>query len=133
VTTSLDKTVGSDAEMTLDSLLPADGPEIGENLHLDFQRDCVRDAVATIEEPGQSVIRLRFGLDDQGEAKSYAASAASSSSTPSASAGSSTGCSPSSRGTATSKRCTRPDSARSTSPRRVRNGRATTHTMRACT
>jgi DNA-directed RNA polymerase sigma subunit (sigma70/sigma32) len=73
VTTSLDKAVGSDAEMTLGSLLPADGPEIGEELHLDFQRDRVLDAVATIEEPGQSVIRLRFGLDGEGETKSYAA------------------------------------------------------------
>jgi RNA polymerase primary sigma factor len=73
VTTSLDKSVGSDAEMTLGSLLPADGPEIGDSLHLDFQRDRVLDAVATIDEPGQSVIRLRFGLDDEGETKSYAA------------------------------------------------------------
>jgi RNA polymerase primary sigma factor len=73
VTTSLDRPIASDGEATLGSVLPALGPEIGDELHYEFQRNRVRDAIATVAEPGQSVIRLRFGLDDLCEPKSYAA------------------------------------------------------------
>jgi RNA polymerase primary sigma factor len=73
VTTSLDRPLSGDAEITLGSTLPAPGPEMGEELHIEFRRDQVLDAIALVAEPGQSVIRLRFGLDDQCEPKSYAA------------------------------------------------------------
>jgi RNA polymerase primary sigma factor len=73
VTTSLDRPIATDGEATLGSVLPAHGPEIGDALHYEFQRDRVRDAIAMVAEPGQSVIRLRFGLDDLCEPKSYAA------------------------------------------------------------
>jgi RNA polymerase primary sigma factor len=73
VTTSLDRPVGGDADATLGSILPAQTPEVGEELHIEFQRSRVLDAVAMVAEPGQSVIRLRFGLDDVCEPKSYAA------------------------------------------------------------
>ena len=73
VTTSLDRPIAGDTDATLGSMLPAQGPEIGEELHIEFQRDQVLDAVASVAEPGQSVIRLRFGLDDVCEPKSYAA------------------------------------------------------------
>ena len=73
VTTSLDRPIGGDSDATLGAMLPARGPEVGEELHIEFCRDQVRDAVAMVAEPGQSVIRLRFGLDDVCEPKSYAA------------------------------------------------------------
>jgi RNA polymerase primary sigma factor len=73
VTTSLDRPVGSDMDATLGSMLPAQGPEVGDELHIEFQRNQVLDAVACVAEPGQSVIRLRFGLNDVCEPKSYAA------------------------------------------------------------
>ena len=73
VTTSLDRPIGGDSEATLGAMLPARGPEVGEELHIEFRRNQVLDAVAMVAEPGQSVIRLRFGLDDVCEPKSYAA------------------------------------------------------------
>jgi RNA polymerase primary sigma factor len=73
VTTSLDRPIAGDTDSTLGSMLPAHGPEIGEELHIEFQRNQVLDAVASVAEPGQSVIRLRFGLDNVCEPKSYAA------------------------------------------------------------
>jgi RNA polymerase primary sigma factor len=73
VTTSLDRPIAGDIGTTLGSILPAQGPEVGEELHVEFQRTQVLDAVASVAEPGQSVIRLRFGLDDVCEPKSYAA------------------------------------------------------------
>jgi RNA polymerase primary sigma factor len=73
VTTSLDRPIAGDTDATLGSMLPAQGPEVGEALHIEFQRNQVLDAVASVAEPGQSVIRLRFGLDDVCEPKSYAA------------------------------------------------------------
>ena len=73
VTTSLDRPVGNDGDATLGSVLAAPGPDVGEELHIEFARDQVLHAVATVAEPGQSVIRLRFGLDEVCEPKSYAA------------------------------------------------------------
>jgi RNA polymerase primary sigma factor len=73
VTTSLDRPIAGDTDATLGSRLPAQGPEVGEELHIEFQRNQVLDAVASVAEPGQSVIRLRFGLDNVCEPKSYAA------------------------------------------------------------
>ena len=73
VTTSLDRPISGERDATLGTILPAQGPEIGEELHIEFQRNQVRDAIASVAEPGQSVIRLRFGLDDVCEPKSYAA------------------------------------------------------------
>jgi RNA polymerase primary sigma factor len=73
VTTSLDRPIAGGTDATLGSLLAADGPDVGEELHIEFQRNQVLDAVAMVAEPGQSVIRLRFGLDDVCAPKSYAA------------------------------------------------------------
>src|SRR5262249_23703761 len=73
VTTSLDRPIAGDTDTTLGSILPAHGPEVGDELHVEFQRNQVLDAVASVAEPGQSVIRLRFGLDNVCEPKSYAA------------------------------------------------------------
>jgi RNA polymerase primary sigma factor len=73
VTTSLDRPVAADGEATLGSVLPSQDLDVDEELHLELQRERVLDAVAMVAEPGQSVIRLRFGLDDVCEPKSYAA------------------------------------------------------------
>jgi len=73
VVTSLDRPVGEDDETALGSILSADVRDLDEELERDFERELVRKAVATIAEPGQSVIRRRFGLDGDEEPQTYAA------------------------------------------------------------
>jgi RNA polymerase primary sigma factor len=72
VITSLDRPVGEQDDITFGELLPADELDPGEAVHVELRRDQVLDAVATIAEPGQSVIRLRYGLDAGDEPRSYA-------------------------------------------------------------
>jgi RNA polymerase primary sigma factor len=73
VVTSLDRPVGDDDETALGSMLATDVRDIDEDLERDFERELVRNAVAAIGEPGQSVIRRRFGLDRDAEPQTYAA------------------------------------------------------------
>jgi RNA polymerase primary sigma factor len=73
VVTSLDRTVGEDDETTLGALIPADARDFGEEVHISLEREQVRLAVATIAEPERSIIRMRYGLDRDGEAHTYAA------------------------------------------------------------
>jgi len=73
VVTSLDRPVGEDDETALGAMLATDVRDIDEDLEREFERELVRHAVATISEPGQSVIRRRFGLDRDTEPQTYAA------------------------------------------------------------
>lgn len=73
VVTSLDRSIGGDDEITLGAIIAADAEDIGEDIHIGLERAQVREAVATIPEPARSVIRLRYGLDRDGESQSYAA------------------------------------------------------------
>jgi RNA polymerase primary sigma factor len=73
VVTSLDRPVGEDEETTLGAMLPAESGDIGEEVLISLEREQVREAVASMAEPGRSVIRLRYGLDGGGEPQSYAA------------------------------------------------------------
>jgi len=73
VVTSLDRPVGDDDETALGSMLATDMRDIDEDLEREFERELVRHAVAAIGEPGQSVIRRRFGLDRDAEPQTYAA------------------------------------------------------------
>jgi RNA polymerase primary sigma factor len=71
VVTSLDRPAGEpDGETPLGELLPA-GEEVGREIMLRLDRDTVRQAVARLGEPAASVIRARFGLDDDPDPHSY--------------------------------------------------------------
>jgi RNA polymerase primary sigma factor len=73
VVTSLDRPIGEDEEIPLGAILPADAPDVGEEVHISLEREQVRQAVATMAEPERSVIRLRYGLDGDREPQSHAA------------------------------------------------------------
>jgi RNA polymerase primary sigma factor len=73
VVTSLDRSVGDQDETTLGALIPADTPDVGEEVYISLEREQVRKAVNTMSEPARSIIRLRYGLDESGEPHSYAA------------------------------------------------------------
>jgi RNA polymerase primary sigma factor len=76
VVTSLDRPVGDDEDTTLGALVPARAAEVGEEVYLSLERAHVRQAVAALNEPERTVIRLRFGLDGDHEPKTYRAIAA---------------------------------------------------------
>ncbi len=73
VVTSLDRLVGDEDETTLGALIPADTLDIGEEVHISLERKQVREAVERMSEPSRSIIRLRYGLDENCEPQSYAA------------------------------------------------------------
>jgi RNA polymerase primary sigma factor len=73
VVTSLDRQVGEEDETTLGAMIPAEARDVGEEVYISLEREQVRFAVATMAEPARSIIRLRYGLDDDAEPKSYAA------------------------------------------------------------
>jgi RNA polymerase primary sigma factor len=72
VVTSLDRTVGDEEDTTLGALIPADTRDVGEEVHISLEREQVRVAVSTMSEPARTIIRLRYGLDDDAEPRSYA-------------------------------------------------------------
>jgi RNA polymerase primary sigma factor len=73
VVTSLDRFVGDEDEMTLGAVIPGDTRDVGEEVDISFEREQVRLTVEMMSEPARSIIRLRYGLDDDGEPHSYAA------------------------------------------------------------
>ncbi|HYF25716.1 MAG TPA: sigma-70 family RNA polymerase sigma factor, partial [Baekduia sp.] len=72
VVTSLDRPVG-DEETSFGALLPADTPDVGEEVHIALGREAVRRAVADMTEPMRSVLKLRYGLNGDPEPQTYAA------------------------------------------------------------
>ena len=73
VVTSLDRQLRDDDQTPLRALVPAEAGDVGEEVCISLERDQVRHAVATMAEPGRSVIRMRYGLDGDPEPQSYAA------------------------------------------------------------
>ncbi len=73
VVTSLDRPVGADAETPLSDLFAAPAADIGEEVVLSLSGEVVRRAVSELEDPDRQVIRLRFGIDDDGEPQTQAA------------------------------------------------------------
>jgi len=73
VATSLDRPVGETGEATLGALIPAEGAEVGEEVHLSLARDAVRRAVAEMPDPEREVIRMRYGIDGDPEPQTLAA------------------------------------------------------------
>jgi RNA polymerase primary sigma factor len=60
--TSLDRPIGED-ETGLGELLPAEGEEPVEELHLSLREEALRRAVANLPELERQVVELRFGMD----------------------------------------------------------------------
>ena len=73
VVTSLDRPVRADADTPLGDLFAAPAADIGAEVVLSLSREVVRRAVSELEEPDRQVIRLRFGIDDDGEPQTEAA------------------------------------------------------------
>jgi RNA polymerase primary sigma factor len=73
VTTSLDRPVGEEEETTFGVLLPASTPEASEEVHISLEREHVRRVVAQMGEPDRSVVRMRYGIDDEHEPQTYTA------------------------------------------------------------
>ena len=73
VVTSLDRPVRADADTPLGDLFAAPAADTGEDVVLSLSEEVVRRAVSELEEPDRQVIRLRFGIDDDGEPQTEAA------------------------------------------------------------
>ena len=73
VVTSLDRQVREGEDTPLGAFVGAGAEDLGEEVCISFEHDQVRRAVATMTEPGRSIIRLRYGLDGDPEPQSYAA------------------------------------------------------------
>jgi RNA polymerase primary sigma factor len=73
VVTSLQTPVGPEGETELGELVPAEQPELGEEIHIALGREAVRRVVAELGEPQRTVIRLRYGVDGDREPQTYSA------------------------------------------------------------
>ena len=62
--TSLDKTVGKDADTELIALIASDQQETFDAIAGDDMRDVLEDLVSRLKEKEALVLRMRFGLDD---------------------------------------------------------------------
>jgi RNA polymerase primary sigma factor len=65
--TSLERPVGEDGETELGALLPARDPTPEEQVELSLREEAVRSVVDELPEAERDVIRLRYGLGDEGE------------------------------------------------------------------
>jgi RNA polymerase primary sigma factor len=68
--TSLDKTVGEREETTLAELFPSDAAEPAEEVDTIQREQVVHRAVSELPEPEREILRLRYGLTDEGRAQS---------------------------------------------------------------
>jgi RNA polymerase primary sigma factor len=68
--TSLDRPVGEEGEISFGELVAGDeaGPE--ETLHVSLEEDMLRRAVAALPDRQQEVVKLRYGLNGDGDPKS---------------------------------------------------------------
>ena len=73
VVTSLDRPIGEKQDATFGDLFAVPDVETGEEVVLSLDRQTVRRAVDQLSEPDRSVIRLRFGIDDDSEPRTQAA------------------------------------------------------------
>ena len=61
--TSLDRPVGEEGDTSFGDLLPSEGPELEEEIHVSLARETLRRTVEDLPEPERRVIRLRYGID----------------------------------------------------------------------
>jgi RNA polymerase primary sigma factor len=65
--TSLDRPVGESGETSLGALLPADRPGPEEEVMIGLREQVVRDVVDRLPEPQRDVIRVRYGIEGDGQ------------------------------------------------------------------
>jgi RNA polymerase primary sigma factor len=63
--TSLDRPVGEDGDTAFGDLLPNDGPELDEEIHVSLAQEMLRRTIDDLPEPERSVIRMRYGIDGE--------------------------------------------------------------------
>ena len=63
--TSLERPLGTQGDTELGELLPGREPSPEEEVEVSLREQAVREVVRTLPEREQTVIRLRFGLDDE--------------------------------------------------------------------
>jgi RNA polymerase primary sigma factor len=68
--TSLDRPVGETGETSFGELVAGTEPSPEETLHLSLEEDTLRRAIATLPEREQEVVKLRYGLNGDGDPKS---------------------------------------------------------------
>jgi RNA polymerase primary sigma factor len=70
--TSLDQVVAADTDTTLGELLPSDAPQVDEQVGARLRRETLRRKVDGLPSPERDVIKLRFGLQDDGAPLAHA-------------------------------------------------------------
>jgi RNA polymerase primary sigma factor len=73
VTTSLDRPVGEEGDTSLGELLADSSAQVGDEVIIGLGQEAVRRTVAELPEPERTVIRMRYGLDADGEPHTFAA------------------------------------------------------------
>jgi RNA polymerase primary sigma factor len=68
--TSLDRPVGEEGETSLGELVAGNEPSPEETLHVSLEEDMLRRAVDTLPDRLQEVVKLRYGLNGEGDPKS---------------------------------------------------------------
>jgi RNA polymerase primary sigma factor len=68
--TSLDRPLGSDSDASLGDLIATDGQDIEEEIQVGLTEETLRRAVEGLSEREQNVLKLRYGLNGDGEPKS---------------------------------------------------------------
>jgi RNA polymerase primary sigma factor len=65
--TSLDRPVGEEGETAFGDLLPAEGPTPEEEVSITLAEETLRRAVARLPQIEQEVVKLRYGIDGEGQ------------------------------------------------------------------
>jgi RNA polymerase primary sigma factor len=65
--TSLDRPIGEAGETSFGELVPGEEPSPDETLHVSLEEDTLRRAVAGLPDRQQEVVRLRYGLNGDGD------------------------------------------------------------------
>jgi RNA polymerase primary sigma factor len=64
--TSLDRPVGEEGETAFGDLLPSEGPQPDEEVHISLREEALRRAVARLPDIEQQVVKLRYGINGGG-------------------------------------------------------------------
>src|SRR5262249_56212824 len=69
---SLGEGGGADSDTTPGELLPSDAPQVDEQVGARIRREALRRTVDDLPSPERDVIKLRFGLQDDGAPLAHA-------------------------------------------------------------
>jgi RNA polymerase primary sigma factor len=64
--TSLDRPVGEEGETAFGDLLPSEGPQPEEEVHIGLREEALRKALARLPDIEQQVVKLRYGINGGG-------------------------------------------------------------------